>query len=300
MSMSDTPRAAMVVSEETVTTGNTNSYIDWPAILAGVVLASAISLILLTFGSAIGLSMTSAREGQSASLFWMAVVGGLWILWVQLMASSAGAYLTGRMRRRIGDASEHESDIRDGSNGLVMWGLATLVAATIAWSGLLGAANVAGQAAGAVASAAGGAASTVADALDPSDLLIDRTLRGGPDAPAVTDNDRAQIGRILASAASGDALDATDRDYLISTIAARTGMSEEEAAQRVDQVVARAQEIEAQARATAERARRAALVAAFLTAASLLLGAAAAYWAATMGGNHRDKQTVIEGWYRPW
>ena len=300
MSMSDTPRAAMVVSEETVTTGNTNSYIDWPAILAGVVLASAISLILLTFGSAIGLSMTSAREGQSASLFWMAVVGGLWILWVQLMASSAGAYLTGRMRRRIGDASEHESDLRDGSNGLVMWGLATLVAATIAWSGLLGAANVAGQAAGAVASAAGGAASTVADALAPSDLLIDRTLRGGPDAPAVTDNDRAQIGRILASTASGDALDATDRDYLISTIASRTGMSEEEAAQRVDQVVARAQEIEAQARATAERARRAALVAAFLTAASLLLGAAAAYWAATMGGNHRDKQTVIEGWYRPW
>ncbi|RST83420.1 hypothetical protein EJC49_22625 [Aquibium carbonis] len=296
MSMSDTPRAAMLVSEETVTAGNGNSYIDWPAIFAGVVLASAISLILLTFGSAIGLSMTSAREGQSASLFWIAVVGGLWILWVQLMASSAGAYLTGRMRRRIGDASEHESDIRDGSNGLVMWGLATLVAATIAWSGMLGVANVAGQAAGAVASAAG----TVADAMDPSDLLIDRTLRGGPDAPAVTDGDRAQIGRILASAATGDALDAADRDYLVSTIAARTGLSEDEAAQRVDQAVARAQQIEAEARAAAERARRAGLVAAFLTAASLLLGAAVAYWAATKGGNHRDRQTVVEGWYRPW
>lgn len=289
MSTFDTPHAAMVVSEEAATIGNNNSYIDWPAIFAGVVLASAISLILLTFGSAIGLSMTSAREGQSASLFWIAIVGGLWILWVQLMASSAGAYLTGRMRRRIGDASEHESDIRDGSNGLVMWGLATLVAATIAWSGLVGGANFIGQTAG-----------TVADAIDPSDLLIDRTLRGGADAPAVTDNDRAQIGRILASTATGDALEDTDRDYLVSTISARAGISQEEAAQRLDQVLAQAQQIEAEARAAAERARRAALVAAFLTAASLLLGAAAAYWAATVGGSHRDKQMVFDGWYRPW
>lgn len=301
MTMTDiAPGGTTIITEETLAGETGVSYIDWPAILAGVVLATAISFVLLTFGSAIGLSMTSAREGESASMFWIAVVGGLWVLWVQVIASFAGAYLTGRMRRRTGSASEYESDIRDGSNGLVMWGLATIVAAMIAYSGVMGAANVAGQAASAVGSTAGAAAGEMADELSPSELLVDRTLRGGPDAPALTEADRASVGRILLSSATGDGIDAADRDYLASVIATRAGISPEEAAQRVDQAVAQAQQIEAQAREAAERARRASLVAAFLTAAALMVGAAVAYWAATMGGNHRDRQTVVEGWYRPW
>ena len=295
MSMIDTP--AVVVADTSAAADGNSSYVDWPAIFAGVVLASAISLVLLTFGSAIGLSMTSAREGYSASLFWIAIVGGLWVLWVQLTSAFAGAYLTGRMRRRVGDASEYESDIRDGSNGLVTWALGTLVAATIAWSGVMGAANVAGQAAGAAATVAGGAAAAVAD---PSELLVDRTLRGRPDAAPLTEEDRASVGRILVSAATGEAIDPADREYLASLVASRAGISQEEAAQRIDQAVAQAQAIEAQAREAAEQARKASLVAAFLTAAALMVGAAVSYWAATMGGNHRDKQTVLEGWYRPW
>lgn len=295
MSMIDTPGGAVVVSDEPHARSGA-SYVDWPAIFAGVVLASAISLVLLTFGSAIGLTMTSAREGQSASLFWIGVVGGLWILWVQLMASLGGGYLTGRMRRRTGDATEEESDFRDGSNGLVTWGLATLVAAGIAYSGVVGAAGVAGQAAGDAATAGG----AIASAIDPSELIVDRALRGGPDAPAVSESDRAAIGRILASAATGGEPDAADRDYLVATVAARVGISPEEASQRIDQVVAQARQIEAEARQAAEQARRASVVAAFLAAAALLVGAVAAYWAATLGGNHRDSQRMFEGWYRPW
>ncbi len=297
MSMIDNP-AAVVVAD--TASANDVSYIDWPAILAGVVLASAVSLILLTFGSAIGLTMTSAREGESASLFWIAVVGGLWILWVQMSAAFAGGYLTGRMRRRTGTASEYESDIRDGSNGLVTWALGTLVAAMIAWSGVMGAANVAGQAASAAASAAGDTAAAVTDSLDPSELLVDRTLRGRPDAQPLSDADRASVGRILASAATSETIDPADRDYLVSVVAQRAGISEEEAGQRIDQAAAQARQIEAEARATAEQARKASLVAAFLTAAALLVGAAVSYWAATMGGNHRDRQTVVAGWYKPW
>jgi len=289
MSYTDTTGAAVVVAEGSAANGSV-SYIDWPAIFAGVVLASAISLILLTFGSAIGLSMTSAREGQSASMFWIAIVGGLWILWVQLMASLAGGYLTGRMRRRTGTATESESDIRDGSNGLVMWGLSSLVAAFIAFSGLTGAANVAGNVAGGVAQAA-------ADVVDPNALLVDRALRGGSD---VTDADRAELGRFLAGVVADGEVNADDRAYLVSTIARRTGVSPEEAEQRLDQLVASAQQMEEEARAAAERARKASIVAAFLTAAALAVGAAAAYYAATIGGNHRDEETVFEGWYRPW
>jgi hypothetical protein len=299
MSISE-PLGEAVILSETAAKPNTTPYIDWPAIFAGAVLASALSLILLTFGSAIGLSMTSAREGETSSLFWIAIVGGIWLLLVQISVSFAGGYMTGRMRRTVGDASAHESDIRDGSNGLVAWGLATLVAATIAYSGVMGAAGVAGQAAGAVTAAAGGAATAIADSLDPSELLVDRTVRGGPDAPDLSDGERSSVGRIIAAAASGDEVDQADRQYLVSMIAARTGVSPEEANQRVEEVLTQAREVEAQARAAAEQARKASMVAAFLTAASLLVGAAVSYWAATMGGNHRDSQRAVNGWYRPW
>jgi hypothetical protein len=286
-----------VVMDASSSANDAASYINWPAIIAGAVIASAVSFILLTFGSAIGLSMTSAREGESASVFWIAVVGGLWILWVQITASFAGGYLTGRMRRRIGDASEYESDIRDGSNGLVMWGLATLLAAAIAWSGALGAANIVGQTAGAAA----GAAAEAADAMDPTDMLVDRTLRGRPGAPALSDADRQSVMRVLVSAATSEqGLDQEDRTFLVNTVAERAGIPPEEAQARIDQAVARAQEIEAQARDAAEKARHASIVAAFLTAAALMVGAAVAYFAAALGGNHRDKQSVLEGWFKPW
>lgn len=288
------PRATIV---DAAGVHETISYINWPAIFAGAVLASAISFILLTFGSAIGLSMTSAEEGQSISLFWIAIVGGLWILWVHITASLAGGYLVGRMRPRVGDATEYESDIRDGSNGLVMWALATLIAAAIAWSGVVGAANVAGRVAGEAASVTAQAA----DAIDPTTMLVDRTLRGGPGAPALSQSDRDAVMRIFVSAAtSEDGIDAADRDYLVATVAERAGIPPEEAQARIDQVVAQAQQLEADARAAAEKARHASIIAAFLTAAALAVGAVAAYYAATLGGNHRDKQTVVEGWYKRW
>lgn len=296
MAITEPARGASVVLEESTSADAGRSYVDWPAILAGVVVASAISLILLTFGSAVGLSLTSAREGESASLFWISIIGGLWIVWVQITASLCGGYLTGRMRRRAGDATEAESDLRDGSNGLVMWGLATIAAAAIAWTGLTGAAHIAGQTAGAVTTAV----SQAADALDPSTLLLDRTLRGQPDAPVVAEADREAIARILLAGAAGEEIDAEDRDYLVGVVASRAGLSTEQATARVNQLFEQAQAIEAQAREAAERARRASIVAAFLTAAALVIGAAAAYYAATLGGNHRDRQTVFEGWYRPW
>ena len=47
----------------------------------------------------------------------------------------------------------------------------------------------------------------------------------------------------------------------------------------------------------AESERKLGVLAAFLTAASLLVAGAGAYWAAMQGGNHRDKQTVFQ-WFK--
>jgi hypothetical protein len=294
MALSETP--VIVASDAAVAADNT-SYIDWPAILAGTLLATAISFVLLTFGSAIGLSLTSAYEGRGMTLFWFAIAAALWVLWVQISSFMAGGYLAGRMRRRHGDATEYESDIRDGSHGLVVWALGVLLGALIAVSGVSSAVSTATQA---VATAGGAAAGVAASQMDPNALLVDRFLRPGPSAtePVSTDT-RDEVGRILSAVGDGE-LDAGDRQYLTSTIAARAGVDEATATQRVDQLVADAKQVEAEAREAADTARRITMIVAFLTAASLLVSGAAAYFGATLGGNHRDKQSIVTGWYKSW
>ncbi len=287
----------MAIIQDPATAHDDRPYMDWPAVFAGAVVASAISLILLAFGSALGLSLTSAREGEAASLLAMAVIGGLWILTVQLSASLAGGYLAGRMRRRHGDASEYESDIRDGSHGVVTWAVATLLAALLTVSGISGTAATVSQAAGTAASAVGQGAQALAS----NDLLVDRVLRGAPGAEPLDEGARGEVGRILVSAVtSEDGIAEADRDYLVALSAERAGITPEEAQQRVDEIVANAQQLEAQAREVAEQARRTAMIAAFMLAASLVLGAAVAYYGATLGGNHRDRQTVVPGWFVRW
>ncbi len=293
----------VIVSAPTAVTSEDRSYVDWPAIIAGTVVASAISLVLLSFGSALGLSLTSAYEGSGISAAGFAIAAALWLVWVEVSGFFAGGYLTGRMRRRNYDATEEESDIRDGSHGLAMWGLGVLIGALVAFSGVTAAVSTATTAASNVAAGAAAAAVGSADEMAGSgELIVDRLLRGGAAAPggASPADQRAEVSRILLSAAAGETLDPADRQYLVDTVAARAGIPPEEAQQRVDQIYAQAQELEAQARAAADRARKIAVIGAFMTAASLLIGGVGAYFGAVLGGNHRDKKVVIEGWVRPW
>jgi len=285
------------------------SYLDWAPVIAGALLAAAVSFVLLTFGSAVGLSLTSAYEGSGISLAAFSIAAALWLLWVQISSFFAGGYLAGRMRRRHGDASEHESDIRDGSHGLTVWALGVLLGAFIAVSGISGAVSTATSAIGAAAGTTAAAATAAVADVDPSMLLTDRLMRpaaqpaaSAPASPSAgqagADMDvRSELGRVLMASLDGE-LSAEDRAYVTATIAAQTGISQEEAEQRVSQFVEQARQLEADARSAADRARRLAMLVAFMTAASLLISGAAAYYGATLGGNHRDKQTVFSEWNR--
>ena len=73
-----------------------------------------------------------------------------------------------------------------------------------------------------------------------------------------------------------------NRSYLVPLIAQRTGLSQQEAEKRVDEAVNAA-------RAAADKARRAAVLTGFVTAAGLILSLGAAWWAAVKGGDHRDR-----------
>src|SRR3954452_21467616 len=77
-----------------------HSYVDWAAVIGGIVLASAISLLLLTFGSAVGLSFANFHTFTGVSGVWVAIAAASWLLWVQISSFMAGGYLAGRMRRR--------------------------------------------------------------------------------------------------------------------------------------------------------------------------------------------------------
>lgn len=246
--------------------------VDWPAIFAGTALAVALSFVLLTFGSAIGLSITSFEPGEGVSLRWVAVATGLWFVWVAITAFGAGGYLAGRLRRPVAGSSVDEAEARDGAHGIVVWAVGTIFAALLATSGVTGVVGAAGSAAGTAAQAASEAVSG-----DVS-YLGSRLLRGdGADAAAV-----------LTRNLDGE-MSAEDRDYLVSLVAERTGQTPEEAGAAVDQAVTQAQTFYAEALDTAEQVRVAGAIAAFVVAATLMASAAAAYLAAASGGDHRDR-----------
>ena len=279
-----------------------HSYLDWAAVIGGIVLASAISLLLLTFGSAIGLSFANFRTFNGVAPIWVAIAAASWLLWVQISSFMAGGYLTGRLRRRFHDASEHESDVRDGAHGLLVWAGALIIGAAIAVSGVGAAASAIGSAAstltGAAANVAQGAAANpaAASALDPNAYFTDQLFRlpaGAAPPAAATGDFRAEAGRILATGAVSGSISDNDKAYLSQLVATNTGLPADQASARVDQVMAAVNDAKAKAADAAEAARKATVLAAFLTAASLLVSAVGAYWAAMKGGRHRDDGTVF-------
>jgi hypothetical protein len=52
------------------------SYVEWSAIFAGAIVASAIIVLMTAFGSAIGLSLVSPYHGPSPIIFYIALT--LW------------------------------------------------------------------------------------------------------------------------------------------------------------------------------------------------------------------------------
>ena len=292
----------IVVAPAAADTQEHHSYVDWPAVIAGIVVASAISLVLLAFGSAIGLSFADFDAADDVNPVWIAIAAASWLLWVEISSFMAGGYVTGRMRRRFGDATEHESDIRDGVHGLLVWGGALVIGAVIAVGGIGAAVSTVGSAVSTATTAASNVADdAAASGLDPQAYFVDTLFRAPPGAtPAAgsLQDYRGEATRILAQGAVAGTVSDPDKAYLAQIVSANTGLSPDEAATRVDEVLTAVDAARAQAAAAAEEARKWTVLGAFLTAASLLVSAAGAYWAAMKGGNHRDHQTVFAGFGR--
>lgn len=293
-----------VATTAPVSASHDGSYVDWPAIIGGIVLASAISVLMLTFGSALGLSFANFRGNANNNATGIAIAAASWLVWVEVSSFMAGAYLAGRLRRRMHDANEHESDVRDGAHGLLVWAGALIVGSMLAVSGIGAATNAAGNVASTLTNAASNVAGGAAQKADPTAYFTDTLFRPAqgatppaPGAPGAPDP-RAEAGRIFTQAATTGTISDADRAYLATLVSQQTGMPPDQAQARVNDVTTAIDKARQQALDAAETARKTAVVGAFIVAASLLISAAAAFWAAQKGGNHRDENTVFADVFR--
>jgi hypothetical protein len=216
---------------------------------------------------------------MSATAFsWTA---GLALVCVALIASALGGYITGRLRHGWDDIHADERYFRDTAHGLVTWAFATVLTVSVlagAGTHILAAATT-----GALPAAGAGAA----QAASSNDIYVDRLLRSNtPNQNANAADTRAELSRVLAPISRrGGQVSQDDRAYAAQVVAARTGLSQDEAQKRVDQTIA-------QAKDAADKARKAALAAALWSAIALLAGALAGALAAAEGGKIRNTR-----WY---
>lgn len=160
-------------------------YLEWGPIIMGALGAAAISFVLLTFGSALGLSAVSPYPYRGLSAPTFLIVATLYIAMVQVCSYAAGGYLAGRMRAPWLDGEPSERHFRDGAHGFAVWALGLVISAAVVASGAAGTAKAAVDALSSVsARAAGGAAAGGAArvATNPADYATDYLLRPAPGA----------------------------------------------------------------------------------------------------------------------
>jgi hypothetical protein len=275
------------------------SGVAWPAIIGGAFAAVALSLVLLALGSGLGLASVSPWSNVGASATTFTVITAVWLIVIQWLASGLGGYLTGRLRTKWVGLHTHEVFFRDTANGFLTWATATVIGAAFlasaASSVVSGSATiVAGVASGATAGASQGVTQSATrsggNLADPMGYFIDNLYRTDhPSANAVDGDVRAQSTRILLNGMLNGDVPASDKIYLAQLVSARAGLSQVDAAKRVDDVIAQEKTAEVKARQTADAARKAGAYLSIFTALSMLIGAFIASAAAAVGGRQRDE-----------
>jgi hypothetical protein len=218
--------------------------------------------------SAVGLMVASPSPTWRDTSAWLAILSGFWIVIVGVGSFTLGGYIAGRVRSTW-KASKDEIEFRDGAHGLLVWAIGVLLGA------LLLATSAYTFAAGSVAAPprdTAGAPSFLAYELD----RLFRPDTAGPDL-------RAAAGRIVMRGLGRTELPAEDRAQLISMASTVSGLPAPDADRRVTQILT-------DARAAASQARKSSVILGFCLAAGLAAAAAAAWFAAGIGGKHRDEE----------
>jgi hypothetical protein len=251
--------------------------VSWAAVTAGAVASLALTLLLLSFGAGMGFAAVSpwGNSGVSATTFQIGT--GLYFVVMAMISSALGGYLAGRLRAKWIGVQSAEVLFRDSAHGFLAWALASVLGAVLLASpasSLLGAGL-----SGATQAAANSAQSS------PMDRYVDALLR--PENPSSQgqqnpSDTRAEMVRLFtASFKDGSDLGTADRTYVAKVVSARTGLNQQDAEKRVNDVTT-------QIKADVDKVRKAAMQIAIWLTLSLFIGAFCAALAATEGGGLRD------------
>ncbi|WP_314958244.1 hypothetical protein [Bradyrhizobium cosmicum] len=253
--------------------------IQWSSIIAGALAAGAMSFILIGFGVAVGLGVSSASPTWRDASAALALLSGLYLIIQAIISFGFGGYVAGRTTRPAPAITtiEDDGERRDGLHGLMSWALAVLLGAALL--AMLGAAAI-------DRSPMRSSASNMSAAEPLLSYELDKLFRA-PRRPPNTDlrEARAEAGRILMTSSSHSGVSTDDRTYLVQQVAALTGLAPADSERRVDALIA-------DSKTAINRARRNSIIVAFSVAAATLIGAAVAWAAAVAGGRHRDGEPL--------
>ena len=279
--------AAAIVDESS----GSPSAVSWAAIIGGALTAVAITLLLVALGAGIGLSSVSPWTSSNPTATTFTLLAAVWLIIVQWLSSGLGGYLAGRLRTKWVGLHTDEVYFRDTAHGFLAWALASVLVAAFATSSISSAVGTATRAVSSVAGSAASGAAQVAANQSPgsADYFLDTLFRRDqPDANASPQDARAEASRILTRSLANATIDPNDRAYLAKLIAARAGISQQDAEKRIDDTVAQMKAAEEKAKQAADAARKASASASFYLFFSMLIGAFIASTAGAIGGRQRD------------
>jgi hypothetical protein len=261
---------------------------NWSAIFAGALAAASLAIVLHGFAAAVGLAVSSTSPTWRDSSVALGLLSGFYLVLVALASYGLGGYVAGWVRSWSSLDGVTDPDTTNGIHGLIVWAVATLLTALMIAAVVFGASQLAAPAGG----NRGAAASVGSENVIAYD--IDRLLRSdGRTQAGDHQRARSEAGRILLTASSHSGVSSEDRQYLVRLVAAQTNLGAPEAERRVDETIVRARD-------NIRKARRSAVIIGFMTSAAVLLGAAAAWFAAGAGARHGRDPTVASIWtWRP-
>jgi hypothetical protein len=278
---------------DTLGTGSSVSAVSWAAIIGGAFVIAAVTILLLALGSGLSLSAVSPWPGSGVSATSFTVMTAIWLIVVQWLSAGLGGYVTGRLRTHWVGVHTHEVFFRDTAHGLLAWAVASVIGigllASAASTVVGGGAHVAtSMASSATNGATQGAAQSAGAGGGISGYYVDQLFRSDRDATSGQDP-RAEVTRILAMSAQNGSVSDGDKTYLAQLVAARTGISQDDARKRVDNLITQEQAADQKVKAAADQVRKASASLSFYTFFSMLIGAFIASAAAALGGRSRDE-----------
>ena len=298
---------------------NSASAVSWGAIFAGAAAAASLALMLLMLGAGLGLTSISPWENQGLAAGTVGIAAIAWLTFTQIVASGMGGYLAGRLRTKWVDTHTNEIYFRDTAHGFLTWAVALLVSAVLLTTTI---SSLIGGSAKVIGSVAGGATATaVNNAGEGSSMLSKSSMeyftrslfRASGSTPAGNSNSPgndvmamnqpappkaespaqlAEVTGIFANSIYSGALPKDDLTYVAQLVSQNTGISQQEAEQRVQAVYDKAQanlkEAKDKAQQAADAARKTTSYVTLWSFISLLIGAFVASICAPYGGRQRD------------